>query len=61
MFLETNQIEKQYGNGESCVQILKKVSFGVEKGTICVLLGPSGSGKSTLLTRCSCAASERSP
>ena len=29
--------------------MLKGISFGVEKGKICVLLGPSGSGKSTLL------------
>ena len=28
---------------------LKNVSFEIEKGEFCVLLGPSGSGKSTLL------------
>jgi putative ABC transport system ATP-binding protein len=31
------------------VEVLKDISFGVEKGEICVMLGPSGSGKSTLL------------
>ena len=42
-------IQKRYGAGESRVDVLKGISFGVEKGEFCVLLGPSGSGKSTLL------------
>lgn len=49
MFLQMNQIKKSYGNGENKTEVLKDISFGVEKGEICVLLGPSGSGKSTLL------------
>lgn len=49
MFLEMEQVEKYYGQGENRVQVLKGISAGVEKGKICVLLGPSGSGKSTLL------------
>lgn len=49
MFIEISDIKKSYGTGESRVDVLKGISFEVEKGEFCVLLGPSGSGKTTLL------------
>lgn len=49
MFIEISDIKKSYGTGESKVEVLKGISFEVEKGEFCVLLGPSGSGKTTLL------------
>ena len=49
MFIEISDIKKSYGTGESRVDVLKGIDFGIEKGEFCVLLGPSGSGKSTLL------------
>jgi putative ABC transport system ATP-binding protein len=49
MFIETKDIKKSYGSGESRIEVLKGISFGIEKGEFCVLLGPSGCGKSTLL------------
>ncbi|MBQ1489838.1 MAG: ABC transporter ATP-binding protein [Eubacterium sp.] len=49
MYLELNQIYKSYGTEENRTEVLHGVTCGVEKGSICVLLGPSGSGKSTLL------------
>ena len=49
MFLEINELKKSFGRGDYKVDVLKGISFGVEKGEMCVLLGPSGSGKSTLL------------
>lgn len=49
MFLEINQLKKSYGSEENRIEVLKGISFCVEKGEICVLLGPSGCGKSTLL------------
>ncbi len=49
MFLEINDLKKSYGNDSNRVEVLKGISFSIERGEICVLLGPSGSGKSTLL------------
>ena len=49
MFLEIKGIKKNFGEGDSLVEVLKGIDLFVEKGEFCVLLGPSGSGKSTLL------------
>ncbi|MBR1741266.1 MAG: ABC transporter ATP-binding protein [Lachnospiraceae bacterium] len=49
MFLEIKDLKKSFGNDSNRVEVLKGISFSIEKGEICVLLGPSGSGKSTLL------------
>ena len=45
--IEITDLRKSFGANE----VLKGVSFAVERGEVVVVLGPSGSGKSTLL-RC---------
>ncbi len=47
--LEVSNICKTYGDGETAVHALKKVSFSVPKGEYVTVIGESGSGKSTLL------------
>lgn len=49
MFLQVSDLHKFYGSKDNRIEALKGITFGVNKGDICVLLGPSGCGKSTLL------------
>lgn len=50
MFIEINQIHKQFQDKENNpVDILKDINLTIEKGEFISILGPSGCGKSTLL------------
>jgi NitT/TauT family transport system ATP-binding protein len=50
MFIEVNQIHKQFLDKENKpVDILKDINLSINKGEFISILGPSGCGKSTLL------------
>ena len=48
-YVEFRNVRKVYQMGEISIEALHDVSFAIEKGEICVIVGPSGAGKTTLL------------
>ena len=48
-FVTFENVRKVYRMGEVSIEALHDVSFTIEKGEICVIVGPSGAGKTTLL------------
>ncbi len=47
--LETKNLQKVYGSGETAVHALRGVDLNVQRGEFIAVVGTSGSGKSTLL------------
>ncbi len=48
-YIEFDNVTKAYKSGEQEIKALDGISFTVEKGELCIIVGPSGAGKTTLL------------
>lgn len=48
-FIELNSVYKKYKMGEVTLNALDGVSFNIEEGELCMIVGPSGAGKTTVL------------
>lgn len=48
-YISFDSVCKSYKMGETVIAALDSMSFEIEKGEFCVIVGPSGAGKTTLL------------
>ncbi len=48
-FLEFSHVYKRYKSGEDIIVANNDISFAVNEGEFCVVVGPSGAGKTTVL------------
>ena len=48
-FIELESVYKKYNMGEVTINALDGVTFSVEQGELCMVVGPSGAGKTTVL------------
>ena len=48
-FISLEHVVKRYQMGEVVITAVSDISFEIEKGEFCVIVGPSGAGKTTVL------------
>ncbi|MDR1805172.1 MAG: ABC transporter ATP-binding protein [Clostridium sp.] len=48
-FIELDSVYKRYQMGEVTINAADNVTFSVEQGEFCIVVGPSGAGKTTVL------------
>lgn len=48
-YIEFKNVCKIYHMGQTEIRALDNISFNIDKGELCVIVGPSGAGKTTLL------------
>ena len=48
-YIEFQSVCKIYHMGQNEIRALDNITFDIEKGELCVIVGPSGAGKTTLL------------
>lgn len=48
-FVEFKDVKKVYRMGEVSIEALRGVTFEIEKGEMCIIVGASGAGKTTIL------------
>ncbi len=54
MIITVDKVNKTYKNGALELQVLKNISFKVNKGEFLAIMGSSGSGKSTMMNILAC-------
>ena len=54
MIITVDKVNKTYKNGSLELQVLKNISFKVDKGEFLAMMGSSGSGKSTMMNILAC-------
>ena len=50
--LSVEHLNKLFKSGDKSVTILHDISFAIEEGSACAIVGPSASGKTTLVAIC---------
>ena len=48
-YIEFSEVSRDYLSGNTVIHAANHISFAIEQGEMCIILGPSGAGKTTVL------------